>query len=310
MERLIPVVAIVGPTAVGKTTLGVALSERLGGEIISADSRQVYRRMDIGTAKALPEELSRAPHHLIDVVEPDEPFGLADFLRLAREAVLEIAGRGRLPLLVGGTGQYVKALLEGWQVPEVPPDPDLRAELERQGQADPDALWGRLMALDPDAAEFVDRPNLRRVIRALEVCLKSGQPFSVLRRSVPPPYRVMRLGLTMPRAELYARADARVRAMVAAGLLDEIARLREAGYAWELPSLSGLGYIQFRPYFEGKGTLEQAVERTQLDTHDFIRRQYTWFRPADPQIRWLEAGAVDLESLVDELREGMTERLE
>ncbi len=288
-EALIPVVAIVGPTAVGKTALALALGATFPAEVVSADSRQLYRFMDIGTAKPTPDERAQMPHHLIDVADPDETVGLAQFLRLARAAVAGIAARGRLPLVVGGTGQYVYALLEGWQTPEVPPDPTLRAELEAQAAADPAALWARLIALDPEAATFIDPRNARRVIRALEVCLKTGQPFSAQRRRIPPPYRVLHLGLTMERAALYARADARVDAMMAAGLLTEVESLRERGYDWRLPALSSLGYSQFRPYFAGEVTLEDVTERIKLDTHAFIRRQYAWFRSRAAHIHWLDA---------------------
>ncbi|MGC9521504.1 MAG: tRNA (adenosine(37)-N6)-dimethylallyltransferase MiaA [Anaerolineae bacterium] len=288
-ESRIPLIAIVGPTAIGKTALGVDIAERFGGEIVSADSRQFYRMMDIGTAKPTPEELRHAPHHLIDIADPDETVGLARFLRLARTAIADIHARGKLPLLVGGTGQYVRALLRGWRVPEVPPDEALRAELEEQGERDPEGLWDRLMRIDPAAAEFIHPNNIRRVVRALEVSLKSGVPFSDLRRRIPPPYRVLKLGLTMDRAALYARADARVDAMMAAGLLQEVARLLQRGYDWDLPAMSGLGYGQFRPFFERKATLEEVVERIKLDTHDFIRRQYTWFRPSSPDIHWYAA---------------------
>ncbi len=287
-EALIPLIAVVGPTAIGKTALGVELAERFDGEIVSADSRQFYRMMDIGTAKPTGEELRRAPHHLIDIADPDKIVGLAQFLRLARTAILDIHQRGKLPLLVGGTGQYMRALLKGWRVPEVPPDEALRARLEIQGERDPEGLWQRLMQIDPAAAEFIHPNNIRRVVRALEVSLKAGVPFSELRRRIPPPYRVLKLGLTMDRAGLYARADARVDAMIAAGLLQEVARLLEHGYDWALPAMSGLGYGQFQPYFEGESTLEEVVERIKLDTHDFIRRQYTWFRPSASDIHWYD----------------------
>jgi len=284
---LIPVVAIVGPTAAGKTALALALGETFPAEVVSADSRQFYRCMDIGTAKPTPEEHAQMPHHLIDIADPDETVGLAQFLRLARAAVAEISTRGRIPFVVGGTGQYVYALLEGWQTPEVPPDPALRTKLEAQAAADPAALWARLIALDPEAATFIDPRNLRRVIRALEVCLKTGKPFSAQRRRIPPPYRVLHLGLTMERGALYARADARVDAMMAAGLLAEVEALRERGYDWRLPAMSSLGYSQFRPYFAGEATLSEIVERIKLDTHGFIRRQYAWFRSRAADIHWL-----------------------
>lgn len=282
-----PLVAIVGPTAVGKTALAVALAAYFAAEAVSADSRQFYRGMDIGTAKPTVEERAALPHHLIDIADPDATVGLAQFLRLAHAAIADIHARDKLPLLVGGTGQYVRALLEGWQTPEVPPDPELRAALEQRGREAPAALWQQLLSLDPGAAAFIDPRNVRRVIRALEVCLKTGTPFSAQRQRVPPPYRVLQLGLTLPREVLYARADARVVAMMAAGLPAEVARLLAAGYGWELPAMSGLGYRQFRPYFAGHATLAEVTARIQLDTHDFIRRQYAWFRGDDPAITWL-----------------------
>jgi tRNA dimethylallyltransferase len=288
-EVLIPVVAIVGPTAVGKTALALALGATFPTEVVSADSRQFYRFMDIGTAKPTSAERAQMPHHLIDIADPDETVGLAQFLRLARSAVAEIAARGHLPLVVGGTGQYVYALLEGWQTPEVPPDPALRAELEVQAATDLTALWARLIAMDPEAATFIDPRNVRRVIRALEVCIKTGQPFSAQRRRIPPPYRVLHIGLTMDRAVLYARADARVDAMMAAGLLAEVEALRKRGYDWRLPALSSLGYSQFRSYFAGELPLEDTSERIKLDTHAFIRRQYAWFRSRAADIHWLDA---------------------
>lgn len=290
----IPLIVIVGPTAVGKTALGVGLAERFGGEVVSVDSRQFYRGMTIGTGKPTAEELRRVPHHLIDIADPAETVGLAQFLTVAREAVTDIARGGGVPFIVGGTGQYIRALLQGWQVPEIPPDAELRAELEVQADADPTALWQRLLALDPHAVGFIDPRNTRRVVRALEVTLKSGQPFSALRRRIPPPYAPLTLGLTMDRAALYARADARVDAMIAAGLEEEVRALLAGGVAWEVPAMSGLGYIQFRPLIEGSAPLTNVIERIKLDTHAFIRRQYTWFRAADLEALWLDAAHPDM----------------
>ncbi len=288
-EDLIPLVAIVGPTAVGKTGLVVDVGPAFHAEVVSADSRQFYRKMDIGTAKPTRDERACVYHHLVDIADPEETVGLAQFLRLARAAILAIHERGMCPFLVGGTGQYVRALLRGWQVPNVPPDPQLRAELEALGERDPDALWDRLLELDPEATTFIHPNNLRRIIRALEVTLKTERPFSELRRRKPPPYRVLQIGLTMDRDALYARADARVDAMMEAGLLDEVRGLLEAGYTWEMPAMSALGYQQFQIYFEGEVSLDEVVERIKLDTHDFIRRQYTWFRPTASDIHWLDA---------------------
>jgi len=285
---LIPLVAVVGPTAIGKTGLVAEIGPAFKAEVVSADSRQFYRGMDIGTAKPTASERERVPHHLVDIADPEETVGLAQFLQLARPAILEIANRGKRPFLVGGTGQYVRALLRGWRVPNVPPDRELRAKFEALGERDPDALWSRLLELDPEATTFIHPNNLRRIIRALEVTIKTGRPFSELRRRKPPPYRVLKIGLTMEREALYERADARIDAMMDAGLLDEVRGLLEAGYTWEMPAMSALGYQQFRPYFAGKATLDEVVERIKLDTHDFIRRQYTWFRPNASDIHWLD----------------------
>ncbi len=286
---LTPLVAVVGPTAIGKTRLVAQVGPTFKVEVVSADSRQFYRGMDIGTAKPTAEERARVPHHLVDIADPEETVGLAKFLNLAHRAISEIAERGKRPFLVGGTGQYVRALLRGWQVPNVPPDKELRAKFEALGECDPDALWARLLELDPEATTFIHPNNLRRIIRALEVTIKTGRPFSELRRRKPPPYRVLKIGLTMDRDALYARADARVDAMMEAGLLDEVRGLLEAGYTWEMPAMSALGYQQFRPYFVGEATLDEVVERIKLDTHDFIRRQYTWFRLNASDIHWLDA---------------------
>ncbi|MCS7281849.1 MAG: tRNA (adenosine(37)-N6)-dimethylallyltransferase MiaA [Anaerolineae bacterium] len=286
-----PVIAIIGPTAVGKTGLSIYLAERLNGEIVSADSRLFYRGMDIGTAKPTPQERARVPHHLIDIAEPNETIGLAQFLQLAHSAIADIHARGRLPFVVGGTGQYVRALLEGWSPPAVPPDPALRAQLEEEARREgPQVLYARLAALDPQAAAKIDPRNVRRVIRALEVCLRTGRPFSAQRTSASLPYRVLQVGLTMDRKALYARADERVEAMMRAGLMEEVRRLLEAGYTWDLPAMSGLGYIQFRPYFEGRATLEEVVAQIKRDTRRLIRHQYAWFRLSDPRIHWFDVG--------------------
>jgi tRNA dimethylallyltransferase len=294
--------AIVGPTAMGKTALALHLAQALDGEIVSADSRLFYRGMDIGTAKPTAEERARVPHHLVDIANPDETVGLAEFQEQAYAAIDDILARCKLPLLVGGTGQYVRAVLEGWRVPRVPPDADLRAELEaeaeREGHA---ALHARLAQLDPAAAERIDPRNVRRVIRALEVCTLTDRPISEQQGREPPPYRILQIGLTMAREALYARADARIEAMMAAGLEAEVRRLVEAGYGWELPAMSGLGYVQFKPYFENVATLEQAVAEIKRDTRRFIRHQYNWFRPSDPAIQWFDASetaAAEIEAVV------------
>jgi tRNA dimethylallyltransferase len=286
MCALSPLIAIVGPTAVGKTALGISLARRLGGEVVSADSRQVYRQMDIGTAKPTPAERAAAPHHLLDVVDPDDDFSLAAYQEQAMAAIAEITAREQVPLLVGGTGQYLAAVLEGWQIPRVPPQPDLRAALEQeareQGAA---ALYARLQQVDPQAAASIEPGNVRRMVRALEVYTVTGQPISAQQTRQPPPYNITTLWLTMLRPALFARIDARVDAMMQAGLVDEVRGLLEQGYHWDLPAMSGLGYRQFRPCIEGSATLDECVQRLKYDTHTFVRRQDNWFRRLPNTVR-------------------------
>ncbi len=278
---------LVGPTAVGKTSLSLHLAEVLNGEIVSADSRLFYRWMDIGTAKPSSTERDSVPHHLIDIVDPDETVGLAEFQEQAYAAITDVQGRGKLPLLVGGTGQYVKAVVEGWLVPRVLPDPTLRAQLEDQARREGAfVLHARLSELDPVAAQRIHPRNVRRVIRALEVCLITDQPISEQQRKHPPHFGILQIGLTRERANLYARADQRVDSMMDAGLEDEVRRLVEMGYGWDLPAMSALGYAQFRPYFEDQAPLDEVVTEIKRATRRFIRRQYNWFRLNDPSIHW------------------------
>ncbi len=286
-----PLVVIVGPTAVGKTDLAVYLAQEVSGEIVSADSRQVYRGMDIGTAKATREEQEQAAHHLVDIVDPDETLGLAQFQELAAAAIAGITAQGRVPFLVGGTGQYVMAVVEGWKVPRVPPDETLRRELYRQAEEEgAEALHARLLALDPTAAGRIDARNVRRVVRALEVSLVTGQPFSKQQGKSPPPYRILILGLSLPRAELYRRIDDRVERMMDAGLEEEVRGLVASGYGFDLPAMSGVGYGQFAPYLAGEATLDDVVAEIKRATRRFVRHQANWFRQGDERIHWLEVG--------------------
>jgi len=299
-----PLLALVGPTAVGKTALSLMLAERFDGEIISADSRLFYWGMDIGTAKPSPAERARVPHHLVDVCDPDETLTLGEYQRQAFALIDQIQADGRLPLLVGGAGQYVKAVVEGWGIPEVPPQPELRRELEKLGGADL-ARW--LEALDPAKTAVLDTRNTRRVVRALEVTLVSGRPISQLQRKTPPPYRICQIGLTRSRETLYRRIDLRVDNMMATGLLAEVEKLRDAGYGRHLPAMSGLGYRQLWAYLDGEMTLPQAVERIKFETHRFARQQNSWFRADDPAIHWFDMDEAGAETAVLEFVGGWLE---
>jgi len=294
-----PLIAIVGPTAVGKTALALRLAEELPVEVVSADSRQVYRYMDIGTAKPTAAEREQVRHHLLDVVEPDQAFTLAQYQELAYAAIADIHQRGRIPLLVGGTGLYVKAVLEGLHIPRVEPDPALREQLLAETEVSGyEALHQRLRSLDPVAAERIDARNVRRVVRALEVCYRMGRPISSLQRASPPPYRILRIGLHMPRGLLYQRIDARVEHMLAAGLVEEVRSLVKRGYAYELPAMSGLGYRQIGMYLRGEVPLEEAVMLIKRHTRRFVRQQANWFREDDPDIAWYDASAAVFEAIL------------
>ena len=255
--------------------------------------------MEIGTAKATRAQRALVPHHLLDIVDPDQVLSAAEYQALAYAAIDETLARGRVPLLVGGTGQYVRAVLEGWSMPAVPPQPGLRAELEAEaGKAGAAALHARLATLDALAAARIDYRNVRRVIRALEVCMVTGEPISRLQHKTPPPYRTFRMGINRPREELYARIDERVDAMLAAGLVDEVAHLAAAGYSWDLPAMSGLGYKQIGAYLRGEISLVAAAELIKRQTRRFVHQQHTWFRPDDPDIRWVDPRQATFDEMI------------
>jgi tRNA dimethylallyltransferase len=297
------VALLVGPTAAGKTAAALELGRRLPVEIVSADSRYLYRGMDIGTAKPTPAERAAVPHHLIDVTTPDQPWSLAQYQTAALAAIESILARGQLPLLVGGTGQYIRALVEGWQPPPGDPGGQVRVDLEALlARSGPQALAKRLREVDPASAAVVDVRNPRRVLRALEVALMTGESFVSQRRKSPPPYTFHWLGLILPRPALYARIDARIDAMLAAGLVAEVKGLVAQGYTWELPAMSALGYRQIGAHLRGESTLDEAVVQLRRDTRTFVRRQANWFKASDPAIRWIEAGEGAAEVLVQHFR--------
>ncbi len=290
-------VVILGPTAAGKTALSLALAEGMGGEIVSADSRLIYRGMDIGTAKPTAEEQARVPHHLLDVTTPDRPLTLAEYQRLAYAAIDDIHARGRIPFLVGGSALYVRAVVEGLRIPEVPPNPALRAELEAFAAAEGhEALHRRLAELDPVGATQIDGRNVRRVVRALEIVLETGRPKSELEGADPPPYSILRIGLDVEREILHERIIRRVHQMMDAGLVDETARLLAKGYAPNLPALSSLGYREIGEYLRGELSLEQAIERICIETNRFVRHQSTWFRRMD-HVQWVDWNRPHIESV-------------
>jgi tRNA dimethylallyltransferase len=299
-----PLVVLVGLTAVGKTALAVRLAESLGGEIVSADSRQVYRRMDIGTAKPTALEQARARHHLLDIVDPGQRLSAAEFQASAYAAIDDTLARGQIPFLVGGTGQYVWAVVEGWQVPRVAPNEALRQALyEQAAREGPGALHERLEALDATAARRIDPRNVRRVVRALEVCLTTGRAISAQQTKAPPPYRVLVLGLTLARTELYRRIDERIDRMVSQGLEEEVRRLVGAGYGFDLPAMSGVGYGQFQAYLAGEMTRADAVREIKRATRRLARQQSNWFRLDDPRIRWFETQADPFPDILALVRE-------
>jgi len=287
------VIAIVGPTASGKSALAMRVAQRLRGEIVSADSRQVYRGMDIGTAKPTAEERARIAHHLVDVADPGERYDVLRYQRDARLALSGIRARGHVALVVGGTGLYVRALLDGLDLASLPHDPAVRARLESDDAA---TLHERLRSIDPDAASSVDPRNRRRLVRYLEVATIAGGPVSRVRGvSV----AALRIGLRPPRDVLVAAIERRVREMVAAGVLDETRALISRGIDPRLPSMSAHGYVHWASHLRGEIDLETATLLTARDVRAYSRRQMTWFR-RDSAIRWFDPTATDpLENIVE-----------
>ena len=297
-----PVLFIVGPTAVGKTRLAIALAQRLNGEIINADSRQVYRYMDIGTAKPTPAERRQAAHHLLDLLTPDASFDLGSFLSLARQAIQDISRRGRLPIVAGGTGQYLWALHEGWQAPAVPPNADFRRECQKTVERDGGAvLYHQLQKVDPARAAELDPRNFRRIIRALEIYHTTGRPASAYRQPGEPLPRSRIIGLTLEREALYQRIDARVDQMLADGFVAEARNIAAMGYRLGSGALACPGYRELGQYLDNLISLTAAVQRTKFQTHRLVRRQYTWFKPHDSRIHWLDADCPGLEQRAMEL---------
>ena len=279
---------VVGPTASGKTALSIKLAQTFTGEVINSDSRLFYRGFDIGTAKPSAEELAAAPHHLIDFLEPEDPFGLADYLDAVQGIITKMIARKGLPVLAGGAGQYVWGLLEGWNVPRVPPNAELRAELERVANEEGgEVVFAQLEELDPEAAERIDSRNVRRVIRAIEVAKAGGNTGP--RRAEEPPYDALIIGLRVGRERLYARIDARIDGMLMAGWVDEVRVMVERGVPMNAPAMTGIGYRELAGYLAGERTYDDAVHATKRATRSLARHQDNWFSADDTRINWLDA---------------------
>lgn len=281
------VVVLLGPTAVGKTGISLDLAELLAAEIISIDSRLFYRGMDIGTAKPDLASRQRIPHHLIDVSDPDDTWSLERYIEAALNITHQVHERGHLPLLVGGTGQYIRGLIDGWRPPPRPEDDSIRQKLFGIAkQKGPHELHRQLREVDPISADRIDYRNVRRVVRALEVYYLTGEPFSNQRRSDRPDFEAIKIGLSRPRSELYERIDQRIESMLASGWVDEVKSLMAAGYGAAHPAMSAIGYGQLMEYLQGEITLDEAVATVKRLTRQFVRRQANWFKPTDPSIRW------------------------
>lgn len=292
----LPLIILTGPTAVGKTALSIKLAKRIGGEIISADSMQVYRHMDIGSAKIMPDQMGGVPHHLIDILEPAEEFNVVTFQEKAQEAVYEICCRGHIPIVVGGTGFYIQALLYDIDFTENDQDTALRKGLEKiaatQGS---EALYGRLKEVDPESCGIIHPNNVKRVIRAIEFYEKTGMKISEhnkTQRLNNSPYNFAYFVLNEDRAKLYRKIEQRVDAMMEQGLVEEVSRLADAGCTRNMVSMQGLGYKEILDYLDGKTTLEEAVYLIKRDTRHFAKRQLTWFR-RERDVVWVEKPEVD-----------------
>ncbi|RPJ64249.1 MAG: tRNA (adenosine(37)-N6)-dimethylallyltransferase MiaA [Dehalococcoidia bacterium] len=282
-------IAFVGPTAVGKSAVATKIAKQYSGDIINADSRQIYKYMDIGTAKPGTEERESVVHHLLDIIYPDESYSVALYQRSANELITSIHCSDRLPVLVGGSGQYVWSVIEGWQIPEVEPDIDYRQSLEKEAEKlGQESLYSRLLEIDPVAAGKILPGNIRRVIRALEIYKQTGIQPSKLQTKNGLPYPVLIIGLTASRDILYELIDKRVDLMIKAGFVEEVQKLLSMGYSADLPSMSSLGYGQIASYLKGEISLIDAVQKIKYETHRFARSQYTWFRLKDSRIQWFD----------------------
>ncbi|MFA6427153.1 MAG: tRNA (adenosine(37)-N6)-dimethylallyltransferase MiaA [Candidatus Magasanikbacteria bacterium] len=291
-EQFPKLVVLLGATTCGKTDWGLRLAKKHNGEIISADSRQIYQKMTIGTAK-VPGEWRRSglrkvyyvediPHYLVDFLDPGKSFTVAEFRDEAVKHVKASHKAQRIPFVVGGTGLYIHSLVDNLEIPRVPPNKKLRDSFEEKSLEE---LLAWLKNLDPKTAETVDPNNKRRIVRALEVCILSGEPFSGQQKKGEPLFDILQIGIDVPRDVLYERIERRVDIMIKEGLVEEVRNLLRQKYTWHLPSMSGIGYRQFKEHLENNGELDEAIENLKRDTRHYAKRQLTWFR-RDQRIKW------------------------
>lgn len=294
-ESLGPVLVVLGPTAAGKSSLGMELARRLGGEIVNADALQAYRRLELGTDKPTPEMRSEIRHHLVDILDPEETYSAGDFARRAREAIRDIEGRGKTAVVVGGSGLYLKALLEGLS-PLPRRDEEIRSELARRVEEEGvESLHAELALVDPETAGRVQPRDRQRIVRALEIHAVSGRPMSELLGEKSPdfvPVEAVRLGLTLPRGILYDRIAGRIRGMVEQGWVEEVSALLDSGVAPSVPAFQAIGYSQIVLHLLGRISLEQAIEDTVVATRRYAKRQMTWFRRVEG-VRWIPAHEIE-----------------
>jgi tRNA dimethylallyltransferase len=280
-------IVILGPTASGKSELAIKLAKRFNGQIVSADSRQIYKEMNIGTNKLTEKQMAGIKHYLIDVVNPNQEFTLAQYKKIAIKTIKDIHKQGKLPFLVGGTGLYIWAVVDNLQIPKAKPNPELRFKIETEIQKKGlKKVYQKLLQLDPEAKYFVEPNNPRRIIRALEVCLSTGQPFSRQRKKGRPLFDTLQIGLKLPKETLNKKIDQRVEKMIQTGLVDEVKNLAKE-YSWHLPAMSSIGYQEIGQYLRGEITLEQAKELIKQHTRQYARRQMSWFR-RDKRIKWIK----------------------
>ncbi len=289
-----PLFVILGPTASGKTLAAIQLAKEVDGEIISCDSRLFYRGMDIGTAKPSAAEQAIVPHHMIDIAEPDQPISLAVYQEMCVKIIADLHKRGKIPILVGGTGQYIYAITEKWNIPAQAPSEVMRLTLEKLSKNEGrEELFRYLQQLDPQAADSIDNRNVRRVIRALEVIYMTGRKFSSQKSKGVRPYRTIQVGIEWPREELYRRIDMRIDMMLQMGFVDEVKGLLGKGYTPDLPGMSAIGYNEVVLYLRGLLTFPECVALIKRKTRQYVRRQANWFKPDDPEINWFKPSEIE-----------------